>query len=153
MAVIVLRSYGQRSTLPSSVRYHELQPVFHTVGPSAAATSSLNFVVASSVTSTVSISPSRNRCNHCAIYRAVSSAEYCSEIDPVERNAKRLLLQEAEIGGQTSERRERTRRVRHDHGADAIEFGEACRMHRAAAAKRKQCTVAAVDAALDRHAT
>src|SRR3954452_15837342 len=83
MAVIVLRSYGHRSMLPSSVTYHELQPVFHTVGPSAAATSSLNVVVASSVTSTVSSSPSRNRRSHWAMNFAVSSEEYCNDTDPV----------------------------------------------------------------------
>src|SRR5829696_1243457 len=83
MAVIVLRSYGQRSMLPSSVMYQELHPVFHTVGPSAAATSSLNFVVACSVTSTVVNSPALKRRNHSTMYFAVNSAEKCSGMDPV----------------------------------------------------------------------
>jgi hypothetical protein len=45
----------------SSAKYHELQPVFHTVGPIAAATSAAKRLVASSVISTVLISLSLNR--------------------------------------------------------------------------------------------
>jgi hypothetical protein len=48
----------------SSAKYHELQPVFHTVGTIASAMSSAKRLVASSVTSTVEISPSRNRRSH-----------------------------------------------------------------------------------------
>src|SRR4051812_26244671 len=61
MSVIVARSKGHRSTVWLSVRYQESQPVFHTVGPIASATASLNRSVASSVTSTVSNSPRRYR--------------------------------------------------------------------------------------------
>src|SRR3984957_16518897 len=58
MRVKCLRSNGHRSMWLSSAKYHELQPVFNTVGPIASATSSAKRLVASSVTSTVVISPS-----------------------------------------------------------------------------------------------
>ncbi len=45
--------------MPPSWKYQEWQPVFQTVGPIAPATSSLNSAVASSVTSTDRIAPSR----------------------------------------------------------------------------------------------
>ena len=67
----------------SSVKYQELHPVFQTVGPMAAWTSSLNCVVASSVTSTVVSEPSRNRLSHWEIQPAVSYEVNCSDIDPV----------------------------------------------------------------------
>src|SRR6187200_682140 len=83
ISVIVLRSYGHRSMLPSSVKYQELHPVFHTVGPSAVATSSLNVVVACSVTSTVVNWPAWKRRNHSTMYFAVNSAEKCRGMEPV----------------------------------------------------------------------
>ena len=64
---MVARSQGHRSMVLPSVRYQELHPVFHTVGAIAVCTSSLNWVVASSVTSTVRSDPSRNRLSHWAI--------------------------------------------------------------------------------------
>ncbi len=69
--------------MPPSWKYQEWQPVFQTVGPIAPATSSLNSAVASSVTSTDRIAPSRRSSIQWAMYRAVSSAVCCSEIEPV----------------------------------------------------------------------
>ena len=54
------RLYGHRSMVLLSVKYHELQPVFQTVGAIASATSLLNCSVASSVTSIEVAVPSRS---------------------------------------------------------------------------------------------